>query len=75
LDRDKRRIDLTMMGIGDEMEDEPEDEEPAKTAMEVALHRARAQQRERGHRHGKRRPDLSEQEDILNRTLKQHPRR
>jgi len=75
LDRDKRRIDLTMMGIGDEMEDEPEDEEPAKTAMEVALHRARAQQRERGHRHEKRRPDLSEQEDILNRTLKQHPRR
>ncbi len=75
LDRRKRRIDLTMMGIQDIIEDDDsEDEEPAQTAMEIALQRAQTQQPEHGHRHGKRerRPDLSEREDILARTLKQH---
>ena len=43
------------------------------TAMEIALQRARAEQRAQSRRHGKRRsPDLSEREDILSRTLKQH---
>jgi small subunit ribosomal protein S1 len=78
LDRRRRRIDLTMMGIADEIEDEPE-EEPTMTAMEIALHRAQAERRGRGRRHGKRRsPDLSERaerEDILARTLKQHSKR
>lgn len=79
LDRRKRRIDLTMMGIQDEIEssDESEDDEPAQTAMEIALERAQTQQRGHGARHTKRgqqQPDLSEREDILARTLKQHSR-
>lgn len=75
LDRRKRRIDLTMMGIRDEIEtDEAEDPEPAQTAMEIALQRAQTQQRDPEPRHSKRgqQPDLSEREDILARTLKQH---
>jgi small subunit ribosomal protein S1 len=78
LDRRRRRIDLTMMGIADEIEEELE-EEPAMTAMEVALQRAQVERRRRGRRHGKRRsPDLyerAEREDILARTLKQHSKR
>jgi ribosomal protein S1 len=76
LDRRKRRIDLTMLGIQDEIEssDESEDEEPAQTAMEIALQRAQTQQRGQESRHTRReqQPDLSEREDILARTLKQH---
>jgi small subunit ribosomal protein S1 len=73
VDQRRRRIDLTMMGIADEMEDEPEEEEPAKTAMEIALQRARTQQHKHERRHGKReKPDLSEREDILARTIEQH---
>lgn len=72
LDRQRHRIDLTTMGIADEIEDEPE-AQPMMTAMEIALQRARAEQRAQSRRHGKRRsPDLSEREDILSRTLKQH---
>lgn len=72
LDRRRHRIDLTMMGIADEIEDEPE-AEPMMTAMEIALQRARVEQRAQSRRHGKQRsPDLSEREDILSRTLKQH---
>lgn len=75
-DREKRRIDLTTMGIGDEIENESEEEEPARTAMEIALQRAQAQQQEHRRRHGKRQsPNLSEREDILTRTLKQHSHR
>jgi len=78
MDRRRRRIDLSMMGIANEIEDEPE-EEPSMTAMEIALQRAQAERRGRGRRHGKRRsPDLSERaerEDILARTLKQHSKR
>ncbi len=76
LDRQKRRIDLTMMGIELETEDEPE-EEHTETAMEIALQHARTgpRQRKPERRHEKRPPaDLSEREDILARTLKQHPR-
>lgn len=77
VDRRKKRIDLTMMGIQDEIEDAGEDEEPAQTAMEIALQRAQTQQQEDQedeHHPGKRdrRPDLSEREDILARTLRQH---
>lgn len=78
LDRRKKRIDLTMMGIQDEIEqDDSEDDEPVHTAMEIALQRAQTQQRGRGSRHNKReqRPDLSEREDILARTLKQHSKK
>ena len=72
LDRRRHRIDLTTMGIADEIEDEPE-AEPMMTSMEIALQRARAEQRAQSRRHGRRRSrDLSEQEDILSRTLKQH---
>jgi small subunit ribosomal protein S1 len=72
LDRRRHRIDLTTMGIADEIEDEPE-AQPMMTAMEIALQRARAEQRAQSRRHGKHRsPDLSDREDILSRTLKQH---
>lgn len=75
LDQQKRRIDLTMMGIEEvEAEDDSgEEEEPAATAMEIALQRARTQPQKPGRRHEKRQPaDLSEREDILARTLEQH---
>jgi small subunit ribosomal protein S1 len=81
-DRRKRRIDLTLMGIQRKMEDESseeeEEEEPTRTAMEIALERAQNQRPGRGHqakppeRREQQRPDLSEREDILARTLKQH---
>jgi len=74
LDRRKRRIDLTMMGIEPEIEDEPE-EEHAETAMEIALQHARTRPRQqKPERRYEKHPlaNLSEQEDILARTLKQH---
>ncbi len=75
LDRRKRRVDLTMMGIKVEVEDEPEGE-PAKTAMELALERAQVQQQKTERRYEKHQPpDLSEREDILARTLEQHSKR
>jgi small subunit ribosomal protein S1 len=71
IDRRKRRIDLTMMGV-EEYEEEAH-EEPAMTAMEIALQRAQSQPQEQTRRTVRRhRPDLSEREDILARTLKQH---
>jgi len=76
LDRQKRRIDLTMMGIEAEVEDELEEEEPTKTTMEIALQQAHTRQPRQQrveHRHEKRQPaDLSERESILARTLEQH---
>ncbi len=78
LDQQKRRIDLTMMGIQEvEAEDDSgEEEEPAATAMEIALQRARTQPQKPGRRHEKHQPaDLSEREDILARTLEQHSKR
>ena len=83
LDRRKRRIDLTLMGIQDaiEADDDDEEGEPSQTSMEMALQRARTERT--GHerrpvKHQKqrrRRPglsDKSDREDILARTLKQH---
>jgi small subunit ribosomal protein S1 len=76
LDRRKRRIDLSMMGIKNDTVNEAEEEEeqdPAQTAMEIALQRA-----QNPHKQGQekrpetRRPDLSEREDILARTLELH---
>ncbi len=78
LDRRKRRIDLTMMGIADVVEEDPSDQQPTKTAMEFALERAQAQDEPRSHprRHGKhgkhRSHDLAERESILSRTLEKH---
>jgi small subunit ribosomal protein S1 len=75
LDQRKHRIDLSMMGIEDEIEDEPE-EQPAKTAMEIALERAQAEQKTHVRRPSKRQSvDLSERESILASTLKQHSKR
>jgi small subunit ribosomal protein S1 len=78
VERRRRRIDLSMMGIADQIEEEPEGEEGEvddRTAMEIALQQAQAQ-RPPGRRHGKRRsPDLSEREDILARTLERHSKR
>ncbi len=77
LDRRKRRIDLTMADLDVEIVEE-DPEQPAKTAMEIALERARRQRRQsdQGRRRNKRRSsDLSEREDILTRTIKQHSQR
>jgi ribosomal protein S1 len=77
-DRRKRRIDLTLMGIQDKIEDESseEEEESTQTAMEIALQRAQTQRPGQGHQarpeRREQRPDLSEREDILARTLEQH---
>jgi len=75
LDRRRRRIDLTLKGIVDEVEEELE-EEPAKTTMEIALEHAQSRQPGHERRHEKRRPyDLSEREKILARTLEKHSKR
>lgn len=73
LDRRKKRIDLTLMGINEIEEDDEEEAEPMMTAMEIALQRAQTQPQE-SEKHDEKtsRPDLSEQEDILARTLKMH---
>ena len=75
LDRQKRRIDLTIASEEDgalEVADDEEELEPAQTAMEIALQRAQAPQ-EPKRRHKKQQPfDLSEREDILASTLKKH---
>lgn len=79
VDRRKKRIDLTMKSIEGEPELEPEEEEeePAKTAIEIALEQAKSsREQEPSRQHKKRSPlDLSEREDILARTLKQHSQR
>lgn len=75
LDKRKKRIDLSMMGIEEKIEMDDEEEEPAQTAMEIALQRARTHdqaQRGQERRQVESPPDLSEREDILARTLKQH---
>jgi small subunit ribosomal protein S1 len=81
VDRRRRRIDLSMMGIADQIAVEEELEEgeevDERTAMEIALQQAQAQ-RPPGRRHERRRspdPDLSEREDILARTLEKHSKR
>lgn len=77
LDRRKRRIDLTMADTVAELDSEPEEEEALKTAMEIALQKARRRQRQTKRRQNKRRrPDhLAEREDILARTLEKHAKR
>jgi transcriptional accessory protein Tex/SPT6 len=76
LDQQKRRIDLTMTGVEAEAEaaTAPE-EEPAKTAMEIALHHAGQQHAQRQRREKRQPPELAERGDILTRTLEQHARR
>jgi ribosomal protein S1 len=72
IDRQRRRIDLTMMGFEQEEVFEIE-EEPSMTAMEFALQEARAKKRDKSRRQSKRRrPDLADREDILSNTLRQH---
>ncbi len=76
LDRQKKRIDLTMKGIKEEIEADEnpgESEEPVRTTMEMALYRAQQSRRERREKKAERRQlDLSEREEILERTLKMH---
>jgi len=77
LDRRKRRIDLTMIGVVDEIEDDDEAEEEPATTMEIALQRAQGdvqtQEQTQRRRRGKRgHLDLSERENILASTLKKH---
>ena len=74
LDRRRHRIDLTMADGMDEIENDV-NEEPMLTAMEVALQRAQLEQRSHERRPQRRRrtaSNLSEREDILSRTLRQH---
>ncbi len=76
LDRRKRRIDLSMLGLENaepDKADEDENQPPAQTAMEIALQRARNQgKRQRQRSTPRHKPDLSEREDILARTLEMH---
>lgn len=76
LDRQKRRIDLGAATNEAEVEETEAEEEPAKTAMEMALQRARHTQRRPERHHEKHQPsDLAERENILTRTLEQHSKR
>jgi small subunit ribosomal protein S1 len=75
IDRRKRRIDLTLRGAEEDLalEDSELDEEPQKTAMEIAIERASAgKERRQPRRRKSKAPDLSEREAILARTLKRH---
>lgn len=73
IDRRKKRIDLTLLGIDEIEEDDEAGEEPMLTAMEIALQRAQTQpQKPEKPDEKPSRPDLSEREDILARTLKMH---
>jgi ribosomal protein S1 len=72
-DRRKRRIDLTLSDV--EEEDMEESEEPVMTAMEIALQRAQTHSKKKAQVRRPRKastPDLSEREDILARTLREH---
>jgi small subunit ribosomal protein S1 len=78
-DRKRKRIDLSMLGVEMaqyEAEDEPDEtEEPPWTAMELAMERARSGDPEPAPRSTRRKGfDLSEREDILERTLRRHSR-
>ncbi len=77
LDRQKRRIDLAMADTAEaEATEVIQQEEPPKTAMELALQRAGRQEtptRKRRERHHP--PEIAEREDILLRTLELHAKR
>jgi ribosomal protein S1 len=76
LDRQKRRIDLTMAGVeAATTTDIEREEEPAKTTMEIALQQAGQQHTHRQRREKRQPPELAEREDILARTLEQHAKR
>lgn len=80
VDRRRRRIDLTMMGLEPEVTEETEEtvdeeaeEETSQTAMELALQRAYADQDEKPEEpHEKVKLDFSERQEIMARTIEQH---
>jgi ribosomal protein S1 len=78
-DRRRKRIDLSMLGVEMaefEAEDLDDSEEPQWTAMELAMERARTGGPGSSSRSGRRRGlDLSDREDILERTLRRHSKR
>lgn len=77
LDRQKRRIDLAMAEPEAQTKSETveTEEEPPKTAMEIALQRAGRQQSPKRRRERQHSPEIAEREDILLRTLKLHVKR
>ena len=75
VDTQRQRIELTMPSF-ETSAVEDDEEETAKTAMEMALERAQAPSEEASSRHRKPKlADLSEREDILARTLEEHSQR
>lgn len=83
VDRKRRRIDLTRLGLEEEIVEEPEpeevgdaEEETPQTAMEIAMERARAdrqqQDEDESPRSKKPKAAFMEREDILERTLREH---
>lgn len=78
LDRQKRRIDLTMADTEAKIEAEAMEamqEDPPQTAMEIALQRADRQRTPRKRRERRQPPEIAEREDILLRTLELHAKR
>ncbi len=80
-DQRRRRIDLSMIGLEEEVTKEPEEptkeeeEDGSQTTMEMALERAYADQdkgEDRKSHNQKQRGDYSQQKDIAERTLKEH---
>ncbi len=76
LDRRRRRIDLTMIGLETKAPDEPEEpseQEPDQTTMELALQRAYAEDKEaKPHREEKQLSGFAERQDIVARTVERH---
>lgn len=80
-DRKRKRIDLSMLGVElvEPEEEDPEDDEPRRTAMELAMQRAQTDgPPDPSFRRSRRRTadlsDRSEREAILERTLRRHTR-
>jgi len=74
IDRRKKRVDLSMIGIQPQIQDD--EEPPTKTAMEIALTQARDQKQGPNARRRKQRSkQLDERNAILTRTLRDHSQR
>jgi len=71
LDRQKRRIDLTMENLADTIEEDDVDEEELPTPIEVAFRKAQETRRQDKRRAPEKRR-REDQDDILSRTLRQH---
>ena len=76
IDRGKRRVDLSMIGLAVVVDDDDDEQPPLQTSMEIALSRAQGGKRDSSSRRRKERPaQIDEREAILVSTLRDHRQR